>query len=361
MYKKVILKAGKERSVLNYHPWLFSGAIAKHQAVDSEIVEVFDAQNNYLATGHFSASSIAVRIITFEKQIIDDNFWVKKIQQAYNTRAILGLTDNAATNAYRLVHAEGDGLPGLIIDIYAQAAVIQCHSKGMYTHLQQIAHALQNVYGKKLQTIYNKSAETLHQNNVSENGFLLGNAASGVITENHIPFEVNWAEGQKTGFFIDQRYNRQLLTHYCKNKSVLNTFAYSGGFSFYAMQAGASVVHSVDSSKKAAATYANNLLLHKTIPTQQYITSDVMDFIKVNEEAYDIIILDPPAFAKHHDAIKKAAIAYRNLNAEAFKQIKPNGILFTFSCSQAIDKTLFRKIIFAAAAMSKRHIKILHQ
>lgn len=361
MYKKVILKQGKERSVLNFHPWLFSGAIQSHKATDGDIVEVFDAQNKYLATGHFSNGSIAVRIFTFAQQEINDSFWFHKIEQAYVTRSLLNLTNNKHTNAYRLVHAEGDGLPGLIIDIYANAAVIQCHNKGMYNHINQIATALQKIYGNTLLTIYNKSAETLHLNNINENGFLLGNEQTTVIRENNLPFEVNWVEGQKTGFFLDQRYNRQLLTHYCKNKTVLNTFAYSGGFSFYALNAGALQVHSVDSSKKAAAMYAKNLALHNLFNNQHFYTNDVMDYVKSNKENYDVIILDPPAFAKHHDAVKKASIAYRNLNAQAFNQIKPNGILFTFTCSQAIDKGLFRKIIFAAAAMSKRHVKILHQ
>ncbi|MEO8147056.1 MAG: class I SAM-dependent rRNA methyltransferase [Bacteroidia bacterium] len=369
-YKRVILKKDKERSLLNFHPWVFSGAIAKqdNDIEDGDVVEVFSDDQKYLATGHLNKGSITVRLLLFEQKEIDENFWIEKLNAALEVRKQLGLVNSETTNVYRLIHGEGDGLPGLIIDIYNKAAVIQCHSIGMYRSRKMIAECLHKVFKDELTTIYDKSADTLHNQNQLkvENDFLLGNEASTVVKENNIMFEVNWVEGQKTGFFIDQRENRQLLQHYSKNKKVLNTFAYSGGFSLYALKGGASMVHSVDSSKKATEAYQKNVLLNQEIIADDneieiFFTSDVFNFMKQSEGNYDMIILDPPAFAKHLDAVKKAAIAYRNLNYDAFRRINKNGIVFTFSCSQAIDKTLFRKIIFAAAAMSKRHVRILHQ
>lgn len=367
-YKKIILKKDKERSLLNFHPWVFSGAIAKFDPTleDGETVEVFSNDNNYLATGHYNKGSITVRLISFIQRVIDLNFWDEKFAAAYEVRQQLGLTNSEHTTTYRLIHGEGDGLPGLIVDIYNNAAVIQCHSIGMYHNKNFIAESLKKLLGPTLKTIYNKSADTLHGSFKPENEFILGDEVSTVVKENEVQFEVNWLEGQKTGFFIDQRENRELLAKYSVNKKVLNTFAYSGGFSFYALKAGAALVHSVDSSKKAAEVYAKNVLLNSFFfadktNREAFFTCDVFDFMKQSEEKYDLIILDPPAFAKHLDAVKKASIAYRNLNFEAFKRINKNGIVFTFSCSQAIDKVLFRKIIFAAATMSKRHVRILHQ
>lgn len=367
-YKKIILKKDKERSLLNFHPWVFSGAIAKFDPTleDGETVEVFSTDNNYLATGHYNKGSITVRLISFVQRVIDESFWDEKFAAAFEVRQQLGLTNSEHTTTYRLIHGEGDGLPGLIVDIYNNAAVIQCHSIGMYHNKNFISDALKKLFGSALKTIYNKSADTLHGSFKPSNEFILGDEVSTVVKENDVQFEVNWLEGQKTGFFIDQRENRELLAKYSVNKKVLNTFAYSGGFSFYALKAGASLVHSVDSSKKAAEVYAKNVLLNSSFladkaDRETFYTRDVFDFMKQSEEKYDVIILDPPAFAKHLDAVKKASIAYRNLNFEAFKRINKNGIVFTFSCSQAIDKVLFRKIIFAAAAMSKRHVRILHQ
>lgn len=370
LYKRIILKKDKERSLLNFHPWVFSGAIAKFDPTleDGETVEVFSTDNNYLATGHYNKGSITVRLISFTQQVIDQNFWDEKFKAAFALRKQLGLTQSENTTTYRLIHGEGDGLPGLIVDIYSNAAVIQCHSIGMYQNKNFISESLKNIFGTTLETIYNKSADTLHGSFKPENEFILGDEVSTVVKENDVQFEVNWLEGQKTGFFIDQRENRELLTKYSVNKKVLNTFAYSGGFSFYALKAGAALVHSVDSSKKAAEVYAKNLVLNadfiankNEVANESFFTRDVFDFMKQSEDKYDVIILDPPAFAKHLDAVKKASIAYRNLNFEAFKRINKGGIVFTFSCSQAIDKVLFRKIVFAAAAMSKRHIRILHQ
>ncbi len=379
-YKKVKLKKGKERSVLNFHPWVFSGAIGKQDEgiEDGEIIEVYDDSNAYLATGHYNKGSIMVRLFSFNRQLIDDQFWLRKIESAFEVRKQLLLTDNKATNVYRLVHGEGDGLPGLIVDIYKNVAVLQCHSLGMYNVSKQVSEVLQKIYKGQLAAVYNKSAETIHrqQQIKIENEFLFGDQSSTIVIENNVNFEVNWITGQKTGFFIDQRENRKLLMQYCRNKNVLNTFAYSGGFSLYALKAVANLVHSVDSSKTAAEIYQKNVelnladfashnesrLANEEFKTKhQFFTNDVFDFIKKSDENYDVIILDPPAFAKHLDAVKNASIAYRNLNYEAFKRVGKNGIVFTFSCSQAIDKVLFRKIIFAAAAMSKRHIRILHQ
>ena len=367
-YKKIILKKDKERSLLNLHPWVFSGAIAKFDPTleDGETVEVFSTDNNYLATGHYNKGSITVRLISFVQRVIDQDFWNEKFAAAFEVRQQLKLTQSEHTTTFRLIHGEGDGLPGLIVDVYNNAAVIQCHSIGMYHNRNFITISLKNLFGPALKTIYNKSADTLHGSFKPENEFILGDEVSTIVKENDIQFEVNWVEGQKTGFFIDQRENRELLAKYSVNKKVLNTFAYSGGFSFYALKAGASLVHSVDSSKKAAEVYTKNLTLNSSFlddkaEREKFFTRDVFDFMKQSEEKYDVIILDPPAFAKHLDAVKKASIAYRNLNFEAFKRINKNGIVFTFSCSQAIDKVLFRKIIFAAAAMSKRHVRILHQ
>lgn len=377
-YKTITLKKDKERSLLNFHPWVFSGAIAKQDKglEDGEIAEVFSSENKYLATGHFNKGSITVRLFSFEQKEIDETFWLEKLKSAHAVRKQLSLADSTATTVYRLVHGEGDGLPGLIIDIYGDTAVIQCHSLGMYLTRKIIAECLKKIFGDKLSTVYDKSADTIHKQTQLkvENEFLFGAKSSTVVYENNIPFEVNWIEGQKTGFFVDQRENRELLAHYSKNKKVLNTFAYSGGFSLYALKAGASLVHSVDSSKTAATVYHKNISLNNSLLAngkqnnnvdakwnEAFFTSDVFEFMKQSTENYDVIILDPPAFAKHLDAVKKAAIAYRNLNFEAFKRINKNGIVFTFSCSQAVDKILFRKIVFAAAAMSKRHIRILHQ
>jgi 23S rRNA (cytosine1962-C5)-methyltransferase len=365
-YKKLNLKSLKDRSVLNFHPWIFSGAIStpNKDFNEGEVVEVFDASNKYLATGHFHHGTIMVRIISFEQRVIDRNFWIEKLNDAYQLRMALPSINIESTNAFRLIHGEGDFLPGLIIDVYGNAAIIQAHSEGMQLMLNDICEALKCVEGLHLTTIYNKSSESMskQQGAVHENSLLLGTNESAVVLENDHQFFVNWKEGQKTGFFLDQRENRKLLATYCKNKSVLNTFCYSGGFSIYALKAGAKKVDSVDSSIKAIEWLKENIQLNfPNGAPHNASTEDVFDFIKKNNDAYDVIILDPPAFAKHLSAIDRAVIGYRNLNEIAIAKIKPGGIIFTFSCSQAIDKQLFRKTVFMAAAKTGRKIRILHQ
>ena len=362
---KIILNAGKEQSLKRFHPWVFSGAIKKIQGEvqDGDVVDVYSNQNEYLGTGHYQKGSITVRIFSFEPTAADSEFWRKKLQQAYLFRQQLGFTNNPQTNVYRLVFAEGDGLPGLIIDVYGGTAVIQAHSIGMYRSKNQIAQALQEVYGTNLQAIYDKSAETLHlqETDAPLNSYLLGSGEEAqIVTENHNQFYVDWITGQKTGFFIDQRENRELLAKYAPGKSVLNTFCYTGGFSVYALNAGASLVHSVDSSKKAIELTDRNAALNNAGERHASFAVDTFSFFKNQPQTYDIIILDPPAFAKHHNVRHNAVMGYKRLNTEALKQIKPGGILFTFSCSQAVDRYLFNNTIMAAAIEAGRNIKIMH-
>lgn len=360
---KIILNKGKEISFLRFHPWVFSGAIKIKEGdiKDGDTVEIYTSDNKYIGAGQYTDSSIAVRMLTFEKESIDDVFWKNKIQKAYNYRKFLGLTDNKETNVYRLVFAEGDGLPGLIIDYYNGHIVIQCHGVGMHKSTGHIVEALKEVYGNTLQSIYDKSKETLPKNYAAtaENKFLLGNTGNTIVKENGHQFYVDWEKGQKTGFFIDQRENRQLLARYSANKKVLNTFCYTGGFSVYAGAANASLVHSVDSSAPAIEITEKNMQLNNLKNCENFC-EDTFDFLKKKENEYDVIILDPPAFAKSRDAKHNAVIGYKNLNIAALKQIKNGGILFTFSCSGIIDKNLFFNTINAAAFESKRKTKILH-
>ncbi|MEO5572357.1 MAG: class I SAM-dependent rRNA methyltransferase [Bacteroidia bacterium] len=364
-YPKIILKKGKERSLQNFHPWLFSGAVQSQDKELTEgcIVEIYSGDNNYLGTAHFHHGSIVARILSFEQCEINQHFFNRKILRAFELRKNLQLINSEETTVYRLVNAEGDGLPGLVVDIYKNTAVIQTHTAGMFESREKIKNALLNLSGLNLEAVYDKSANSMekHTEIVSQNSYLFGEKKNNLIVENKIKFSVDWEEGQKTGFFIDQRESRKLLMHYSKNKKVLNTFAYSGGFSLYALQSGASLVHSVDSSKKAMEWANQNVELNFKNAPHEYFALDTFDFLKKGEENYDVIILDPPAFAKHLSAIDKATVGYRNLNYEAIKRINKNGILFTFSCSQAIDKNLFRKIVFMAAAQAKRNVKILHQ
>jgi 23S rRNA (cytosine1962-C5)-methyltransferase len=364
-FPKIILKKGKERSLLNLHPWLFSGAVEKADGGihEGDIVEVLSYDNRYLATGHYHEGSIKVRIFSFEKTNCSYEFWKDKLQHAFTLRQKLNLTANADTNVYRLVHAEGDGLPGLIIDIYNTTAVIQTHTLGMHRIKKFFVEALKEIYGGYLTAIYDKSADTMSRQESVQvtNEFLYGKEETIVVTENGVQFYIDYETGQKTGFFIDQRNNRKLLGEYSTGKKVLNTFAYSGGFSLYALKAGAELVHSVDSSKKAAELAEKNLTKNFVNASHRFFAEDVFDFLKRSETTYDVMVLDPPAFAKHLSAVDKATIGYRNLNAEAMKRINKNGILFTFSCSQAIDKNLFRKIIFTSALQAKRNVKVLHQ
>ena len=364
-FPKIILKAQKERSVLNKHPWLFSGAVEKMDAGinEGDIVEIFSKDQKYLATGHYHDGSIKVRIFSFAQTDCSYSFWKEKIEKVFALRQQLGLINNPHTNVYRLIHAEGDGMPGLIIDIYNSTAVIQTHTLGMHRIKNFVVDALKEIYGNHLAAIYDKSADAMSKQDASNvsNEFLFGNKENNEVIENGIHFSIDFELGQKTGFFIDQRDNRKLLGEYSKGKKVLNTFAYSGGFSLYALKEGAELVHSVDSSKKAAAWCKKNISLNFDSVQHEFFTEDVFDFLKKSETEYDVIILDPPAFAKHLSSVDKATIGYRNLNVEALKKIKKNGILFTFSCSQVIDKNLFRKILFTAAVHAKRNVRILHQ
>jgi 23S rRNA (cytosine1962-C5)-methyltransferase len=364
-FPKIILHPGKERSLLNKHPWLFSGAVKKKDANLSEgdVAEIFSSTGVYLATGHYHDGSITARIFSFEQTDLTKDFWKSKLEKAYALRKSLGLIDNPNTNCYRLVHAEGDGLPGLIIDIYNSVAVIQTHTLGMHAVKNILTELLKEMFGDKLVAIYDKSGETMakQQKELIGNQQLLGEATEEEVLENGIRFHVNFAEGQKTGFFLDQRENRKLLGEYSKGKKVLNTFAYSGGFSLYALRNNAALVHSVDSSKKAAEWAETNVSLNFKNAPHIFFAEDVFDFMKRSDETYEVMVLDPPAFAKHLSAVKQATIGYRNLNTEAMRRIDKGGILFTFSCSQVIDKELFRKIIFMSAAQAKRNVRILHQ
>lgn len=369
-YEKIILHKGKETSPLRHHPWIFSGAI-KVKAVqieDGELVEVFSHQNQFLGIGHYQNSSISVRLISFSPMEINDEFWFNKINAAYQYRINLGIL-NETTNCCRLIFGEGDGLPGLIMDLYDGHVVFQAHSIGMHKSKDAIVRALQKILGKNLKSVYDKSADSVPKNYGStiNNGYLFNpsDVTSGVVEkrvvvkENNNKFIIDWESGQKTGFFVDQRDNRALLSKYSKNKKVLNTFSYSGGFSIYAAKAGASLVHSVDSSEGAIKLCEENAKLN-SIEHHESFAEDTFDFLKDKDNFYDVIILDPPAFAKSRDVKHNAVKGYIKLNALALKKIKPGGILFTFSCSGVIDKFLFYNSITAAAIEAKRNVKLLH-
>ena len=363
---KVFLKPKKEESLLRFHPWVFSGAIQSFegQPEEGDLVEVYGANNRYLGIGHFQIGSIAVRILSFQQQEIDQAFWENRIRIAYELRKTLRLTASEHNNTYRLVHGEGDNLPGLVIDMYAHTAVMQAHSVGMHLARHQIAEALKQILGDTLQNIYYKSEATLpYKANLGrEDGYLLGGDVEDIALENGLRFCVDWQKGQKTGFFVDQRENRSLLEHYAKDRAVLNMFCYTGGFSFYAMRGGAKVVHSVDSSAKAIALTNKNVSLNfPGDPRHQAFAEDAFKYLEHMGSNYDLIILDPPAFAKHKDVLRNALQGYRKLNAIAFEKIKPGGILFTFSCSQVVNKEHFRLAVFSAAAQSGRSVRILHQ
>jgi 23S rRNA (cytosine1962-C5)-methyltransferase len=363
-YTRIDLHVGKDRSLRNRHPWVFSGAIKskKESIAEGAMVEVFDHDGNYLATGHFHHGTIMVRVISFQQRAINQEFWNEKIQAAVDLRTLLNLPQSDQTNAYRLIHAEGDHLPGLVIDIYDETAVVQAHSEGMRQSLDAVSIALQKS-SLELKHIYNKSADFSERPEDHPNSWLFGNAPDCVVRENGRKFHVNWVEGQKTGFFLDQRDNRQLLATYAKDKTVLNTFCYSGGFSVYALTAGAKQVTSIDSSKKAIEWTTQNVELNHTGASNHHaVCEDVAAFLKnMDRETYDVIVLDPPAYAKHLSAVDRAVVGYRNINEMAIRKIKKGGILFTFSCSQAIDKQLFRKTVFMAAAKTGRNVRILHQ
>lgn len=368
-YVKVTLKPKKDESLLRFHPWVFSGAIAhmERQPQEGEIVEVYNNNNEYCGTGHFQLGSIAIRIFSFAKIETNTAFWTEKIKNAYETRKAIGLVDNDRTNCFRLIHGEGDTMPGLVIDVYDKTAVIQAHSIGMHRIHKELGEALKSVMGSNLENIYYKSSTTLPPYFVQQEGvedyYLYGKDDGQYIAkENGLLFHADWIKGQKTGFFIDQRENRALLERYSKDRSVLNMFCYTGGFSLYAMRGGAKLVHSVDSSAKAVELTKQNVELNfNGDERHDAFAEDAFKFLNDMSSQYDLIILDPPAFAKHRDAIRHALQGYKKLNAKAFEKIKPGGILFTFSCSQAISKEQFRLAVFSAAAMSKRNVRILHQ
>ncbi|MGM9801117.1 MAG: class I SAM-dependent rRNA methyltransferase [Candidatus Limisoma sp.] len=364
-YKKIQLKRGKEDSLGRFHPWIFSGAIARIEngIEEGDTVEVCSSTGDFLAVGHYQIGSIAVRILDFGKREIDLTFYTERLSQAYRLRKSLGLIrpDN---NAFRLVHGEGDFLPGLVVDIYDRTAVVQAHSPGMHYARNMIADALLDIADGLIENVYYKSETTLPYMAQldSRDGYIKGGFQSNIAIENGLKFHVDWLRGQKTGFFVDQRENRALLEHYSHGRAVLNMFCYTGGFSFYAMRGGARLVHSVDSSAKAIQlTTANVELNFPGDLRHQAFEQDAFRFLNDIDGRYDLIILDPPAFAKHKSALRNALVGYRKLNAKAFEKILPGGILFTFSCSQAVSKEQFRLAVFSAAAASGRRVRILHQ
>ena len=365
---KVILKPKKEESLLRFHPWVFSGAIQTIQGkpAEGDLVEVFDCRQNYLATGHYQIGSIAVRVVSFEQQEIGTSFWENRISLAYAMRCALGLV-SSDNNTYRLVHGEGDSLPGLIVDVYDDTAVMQAHSVGMHETRHELAKAIVKMV-PEVKNVYYKSETTLPFKAPidPEDGYLIGSDTKKYTAkENSLQFNVDWLRGQKTGFFVDQRDNRALLEKYSKGKSVLNMFCYTGGFSVYAMRGGATLVHSVDSSAKAMEITDKNIALNFGSDSRHTSYSeDAFKFLNGIENSgvqYDLIVLDPPAFAKHREALRNALKGYKRLNAKAFEQIKPGGILFTFSCSQVVSREQFRLAVFSAAAESGRNVRILHQ
>lgn len=364
---KVYLKPKKEESLLRFHPWVFSGAIARVEGnpEEGEVVEVYTSDKQYIATGHYQIGSIAVRVLSFKKEEINHDFWVRRLTVARDLRKALRLIGTENNNACRLVHGEGDNLPGLIIDLYDHTAVMQAHSAGMHIYRHEIAEALKEVMGDTVQNIYYKSETTLPFKadlESTENGFLLGGSTENVAKENGLLFHVDWLKGQKTGFFVDQRDNRALLEHYSLGRNVLNMFCYTGGFSFYAMRGGARLVHSVDSSAKAIdLTRANVELNFPGDNRHEAYAEDAFKYLDRMGGEYDLIILDPPAFAKHRGALRNALRGYTKLNAKAFEKIRPGGILFTFSCSQVVSKQDFRNAVFTAAAQSGRSVRIMHQ
>ena len=372
MYKQIRLRKGKDESLRRFHPWVFSGAI---QSVDEgiaegEVVRVVTNSGDFIAVGHYQQGSIAVRVLTFNDVEIDEKFWSSRLRSALQMRCAIGIADNPQNNTYRLVHGEGDNLPGLIIDVYDKTAVMQAHSIGMHMMRKEIARSLSAVMQNRIAYIYYKSETTLPFMTADDmNGFLVGGSADNIATENGFKFRVDWIKGQKTGFFFDQRENRSLLEQYAKGKRVLNMFCYTGGFSFYAMRGGAQLVHSVDSSAKAIELTKENVALNFPGDSRhEAYCEDAFKFLdgiagegSPNTTSYDLIVLDPPAFAKHRGALHNALKGYTRLNQKAFEKIERGGVLFTFSCSQVVTKDHFRNAVFTAAALARRKVRILHQ
>jgi len=366
MNKILYLKKGKDESLKRFHPWVFSGAVhhIDGSPQEGDCVRVINSDGEFVAIGHWQIGSIAVRILSFDDERIDLSFWRKRLQTALDVRLAIGVAGRSENNTYRLVHGEGDNLPGLVIDVYGKTAVMQAHSVGMHICRMDIAQALKDVMGDELENIYYKSETTLpfKAGLGQENGFILGSTPDNVAVENGLKFHIDWLKGQKTGFFVDQRDNRSLLEQYSKGRSVLNMFCYTGGFSVYSLRGGARLVHSVDSSSKAVDLVNANVELNFPGDSRhEAFAEDAFKYLDQMGDQYDLIILDPPAFAKHRDALKQALRGYTKLNAKAFEKIQPGGILFTFSCSQAVNKDQFRMAVFTAAAIARRKVRILHQ
>lgn len=364
--KTIQLKKGKEESLKRFHPWIFSGAILRMDdgIEEGELVKVVTFHREFIAIGHYQIGSIAVRILSFRDITIDQEFWKSRLKAALNMRIAIGIADNPTNNTYRLVHGEGDLLPGLIIDCYGKTAVMQAHSVGMHVERLPICEALRSVMGSRIEHVFYKSETTLpfKAELGQQDGFLYGGSDDNVAIENGLKFHVDWLKGQKTGFFVDQRENRTLLEKYAKNRSVLNMFCYTGGFSVYAMRGGAKLVHSVDSSAKAVElTNANIELNFPSDVRHAAFCDDAFKYLDAHDAQYDLVVLDPPAFAKHRAALRNALKGYTRLNVKGFERIKPGGILFTFSCSQVVTKENFRNAVFTAAAQAKRKVRILHQ
>lgn len=366
MYKSIYLKRGKEESLLRFHPWVFSGAIHHADAgiQEGETVRVIASTGDFIAVGHYQVGSIAVRVLSFSDITIEQSFWRERLAAAITMRCHIGIADNPENNTYRLVHGEGDWLPGLVIDCYGSTAVMQAHSVGMHLNRMDICQALTDVMGGRIQQVYYKSETTLpyKAHLEEEDGFIFGHTDDDIAVENGLKFHVDWLRGQKTGFFVDQRENRSLLEHYSKDKTVLNMFCYTGGFSVYAMRGGAKCVHSVDSSAKAIEITNNNIGLNfPGDPRHEAYCEDAFRFLEEKKDKYDIVVLDPPAFAKHRAALHNALKGYIRLNAKGIRLVKEGGLLFTFSCSQAVSKDQFRSAVFTAAAQSGRKVRIIHQ
>ena len=366
MYKNLYLKKGKEESLERFHPWIFSGAVhhVEGDPEEGEVVRVLTADGRFVAVGHWQIGSIAVRVLDFEDREIDADYWTRRLEVAYGLRRSIGVAGREDSDTYRLVHGEGDCLPGLVVDVYGRTAVMQAHSVGMHLARHEIASALVKVTGGEVSNVYYKSETTLpfKADLGQENGFIVGGSTDNVATENGLKFHIDWLKGQKTGFFVDQRDNRALLERYARGRSVLNMFCYTGGFSVYALRGGAELVHSVDSSAKAVDLTRANVALNFPGDTRhEAYAEDAFKYLDAMGQRYDLIVLDPPAFAKHRDALRQALKGYTRLNAKAFEKIRPGGILFTFSCSQVVTKDQFRMAVFTAAAQSKRRVRILHQ
>ena len=365
------LRRGKEESLLRRHPWVFSGAIESitegvKPLTEGDIVDVVTKQGDFIARGHWQIGSIAVRVLTFEREDIDQAWWNRRIAEARTLRQTLGLIGNEATTCYRLIHGEGDLLPGLVVDVYERTAVVQCHSVGMYHSRQAIATAIREAYGNDIEAIYDKSSQTLpfKAELGAIDGYLWGRTAErdNIVLENGLKFKVNWEEGQKTGFFIDQRVNRDLVRQYAKGRKVLNTFCYTGGFSVAALAGGAKEVVSIDLSERAVKLAEENAIINfGSEAPHKAIACNAVEYLKDIDSDYDLIILDPPAFAKHHKVLGNALQGYKKINARALEKIAPGGILFTFSCSQAVSRDLFRTTIFTAAAIARRKVRIIGQ